>query len=277
MTKMTKTQIYELKKKHRLEIVMQEAGEAFEADPKNSDLWRSTITPGLVVDLRRQSWEINVPGMDKKSGDVIEWLKLRYSWSFGQIIKYLSRRPTDPKRKDPPRALKQEQMLPEAEPVDDLQAHALELAGDRIRGYFSWSFWELVLYLDEIRIEPVHAPDITHCGRCDKRLDWYGEAQKHLEMIPARFGYRLQYVGDLPVIAYSIKRRLKLSDVDLKGSEALEDLTYDLGSVFVEEEDGIVCRSCAWDEYKFQIALSLVKRAAGSAAQRDTAAGAKHK
>jgi hypothetical protein len=297
MKKMTKTEIYELKKKHRLERVMQEAGEAFEADPKNSELWQSTITPGLVVDLRRQSWEINAPGMDKKTGDVIDWLKLRYSWNFGQIIKYLSRRPRDPKRKDPPQAAKQEHVPQivnvgdDLQPVDDLQRRALNLAGDRIKDYFSWPFWKLVLYLRSVRIEAMQAPDFfhTHCDRCEELLNWEGEAKKHLERIPVQFDYSLQYVGELPIIAYAIKHRVRLEDVGrLKGNdaitEAINQIVDELENVYVEEEDGIVCRSCAWREYNFQNALVLVMRSAarreheagqGSAAQRDTAAGKK--
>jgi hypothetical protein len=67
--KMNKDELRALKARHRIELLMQEAGEAFEVDAKNSDVWRSTITYGLTVDIRRQTYEINLP-IDCPSGSI---------------------------------------------------------------------------------------------------------------------------------------------------------------------------------------------------------------
>lgn len=295
--KKTKDEIYRLKQKHRIENVMLEAGETFEADPKNSDLWRSVSTPGLVVDIRRQSWEIELPGMDKVTGDLIEWIKRRYSWSFGQALKFLEKRPADPREKQkPPQTAKVEDparvqtINDEVRPLDDLQQEALALAGERIRPFFGWSFWKLSLYLPYVQITPVWIPKITHCDQCEKLLDWTGKAGAAQMRIDSQHGYKLQYMGEIPIVAYAIKHKIKLEDISrLKGddkiTEAINCLVDEIENVYVEDEDGIVCPACAWREYNFQAALSLVERSArkrefeaeqGSAAQRDTASWGGH-
>jgi len=66
--KTNKDDIRLLKSKHRLELVMQETGESFEVDSAKSDLWHSTLTHGLTVDIRRQRYEIKKPGADTEAG-----------------------------------------------------------------------------------------------------------------------------------------------------------------------------------------------------------------
>ncbi len=268
---MTKDDIRTLKNKHRLELVMQETGEVFEINSDNPDHWRSTITPGLSVDIRRQLYEIKQPGKDE-SGDVIAWLKRRYSWAFGMVINFLQKRPPDPKRQDVPDTKKTKKLRTassiedESKPLDHWQEKALQIGGEKIRKYLSWSFWDLILYTDETRIEPVFAPEVTACPRCEESFDWLNESKKSFIQIPVQHGYKLQHGGPIPVIAYSIKRRLKIVDLGLKGNEQLENafnqLSDELGALFAEEEDSIVCEKCAWHEYDFQIALSLCKRSA---------------
>lgn len=93
-----------LKSKHRLELIMQEAGERFEADPNNKDIWRSIDKSGLTVDIKHQRFEISKPGIEPESGDVYAWLKQRYGWSFNQAIRYLQNRPLDPKQAQEPQS-----------------------------------------------------------------------------------------------------------------------------------------------------------------------------
>lgn len=260
-----------LKRKHRLELVMIEAGERLEAAANDENILVSKSTPGLTVDVYRQIYEVKQPGKID-TGDVYAWLKRRYSWSFGMAVRFLKSRPSDPEqpRKVPSKSKKksavQVEQLFENNSLDQWQEQALELAGENIRNYFSWSFWDLVLYADEIRIDPSIAPDITTCQRCDKRIEWKLELGKSLVQIPAVQGFQLKHIGQLPVIAYSIKRRVKTSDFGLKGNGEIEsafnDLIDLLGEIFVEEEDGVICEECAWKEYKFQIALSLCKKSA---------------
>jgi hypothetical protein len=87
-----------LKSKHRLELVMQEAGEIFEVDAANPDQWKSKNTFGLTVDTRRQMYEIKRPGMDTEAGDVLAWLQRRYTWNFPMAKKFLQRRAPDPRQ-----------------------------------------------------------------------------------------------------------------------------------------------------------------------------------
>src|SRR5689334_18308685 len=109
--KTNKDDIRALKTKHRLELVMQEAGEIFEANPANAEQWVSRSTPGLTVDILRQIYEIKFPGKDE-SGDVIAWLKRRYSWTFGMAVKFLQKRPADPKRQEVSPAAKPKKSKP---------------------------------------------------------------------------------------------------------------------------------------------------------------------
>lgn len=290
--KTSKEDIRALKDKHRLEMVMQEAGEKFKVDPNDKNILRSTSTPGLTIDLYRQSYEIKQAARAEE-GDVITWLQRRYSWSFGMAVKFLQSRPADPKRQDPPRSKEEKKsksdpiIEDDEKPLDRWQERALEIGGERIRKYFSWSFWNLVLYMPEIRIEPTHAPEITSCQRCGERLTWHFEKQTHVISIDGNAAYKREHTGPLPVIAYSIKQRLKVSDLGIEGSQELKSvfdeaqvntdlqkkiilliadsfdgLLTEIGACFVEEEDGVVCAKCAWKEYDFQIALDLCKTSA---------------
>lgn len=262
--KTNKDDIRALKANHRLEMVMQGTGENFEADSANPDHWKSTITPGLTVDIRRQLYEIKRPGMDTEAGDVIAWLRKRYTWTFTQALKFLQKRPLDPKRSEaaqPARAESFQNTVDEDEekPLDRWQEEALEIAGKRIREYFTWGWYSLVTYLEDTRIEPTHAPGVTHCGRCEKRIDWQVEKVKIPVNEPGLHGaYRRGHVGALPILAYSVKHPLKPWDFGIESDEIEEALS----NVWVEEDDGVICAACAWREYDFQIALGLVKTSA---------------
>lgn len=257
----------ELKARHRLECVMQESGERFEADSKRPNLWRSLNTPGLVVDVDRQTFKITSGRDTIESGDVIAWLIYRNGWTFPQALRFLQKRRPDPKRVETPRPAKAEALQnavdeDEPKPLDRWQEKALEIAGERIREYFSWTWYSLLTYLEETRIEPTHAPGETICPRCEERIDWQMEKVE----IQVEHGYRLKHVGPIPVIAYSIKHRLKAEDFGVESDELIEALR----GVFVEEEDGVICQACAWREYDFQIALELVKKSAWKRSEEES-------
>ena len=288
--KMNKDDIRLLKAKHRLELVMQETGERFEADKAKPDQWRSMITPGLVVDIRRQSYEINKPGMDTEAGDVLTWLQSRFNWSFAMAIMYLKKRPADPKGETQP-AKKINPIIrkdeDEVKPLDAWQEKALLIGGERMRKYFSWDWLSLALYVPETRIEPTHAPDETRCGRCNERINWHIEKTFKPVFISGNQCFERVHEGPIPLRAYSIKRRIDYAGLGLEGSKELKDVyaeadlsealqkkitlaiadSFDAllevtGALFVEEEDGIVCTKCAWREYDFQVAIGLCKRSA---------------
>jgi hypothetical protein len=290
--KTNKDDIRALKSKHRLELVMQETGESFEVDAANSDLWHGTITQGLTVDIRRQTYEIKKPGTDTETGDVLTWLQSRFNWSFAMAITYLKKRPSDPKSETQP-AKKINQIIrkneDEVKPLDTWQENALLIGGERIRKYFSWSWLSLAMYLPETRIEPTHAPEITHCPQCDERINWHFEKTEYRADEYDFVAFKREHIGSIPVIAYSIKRRIDYSGLGLEGSNELKEVfdeaklsealqkkinwaianSFDslidvTGALFVEEEDGIVCAKCAWREYDFQIALELCRKSAYS-------------
>lgn len=302
--KTNKDDIRLLKSKHRLELVMQETGESFEVDAAKPDLWHSTITPGLTVDIRRQLYEIKKAALETEAGDVFKWLQQRYSWTFGMALKFLQKRAPDPKQTTPPALVEKKIQIirndeDDIKPLDKWQERALEIGGERMRKYFPWSFWNLILYLPEIRIEPTHAPDITTCPRCGERLTWHFEKQTHAINIDGHAAYQRKHSGPIPTIAYSIKQRLNVSGLGMEGSQELKSvfeeaqvntalqkkiilliansfdgLLTEIGACFVEEEDGVVCEKCAWKEYDFQIALDLCKtsasrREAAEARERD--------
>jgi hypothetical protein len=146
----SKIDIGSLKAKHRLELVMQEAGERFEIDPADPDQWHSLTTGGLSVDIRRQRYKIEMPGMDPKSGDVIAWLKHRYAWSFSMAISFLQSRAPDPGPAPHPARVETKSQIIRAEenetkPLDHWQERALQIGGERMRSYFSYSWYDLVM------------------------------------------------------------------------------------------------------------------------------------
>lgn len=252
-----------LKAKHRLELVMQEMGERFETDAAKPELWRGKVTPGLAVDTRRQTWEITRPGLEK-AGDVIAWLRERYSWSFTQAVRFLQNRPPDPIPTEAAQPAKVETIQAprkdeETQPLDRWQQKALEVAGERIRRYFSWSWYSLAMCLEETRLEAVHAPSVTICPRCESRIDWQIEKAKIPVNEPGLHGaYRRGHVGAIPILAYSVKHPLKPWDFDIED----ESISEALSGLWVEEEDGVICAECAWREYDLQTALELVKTSA---------------
>jgi hypothetical protein len=266
--KMTKDEIRDLKKQHRLELVMQETGEVFDSSMPSQ--WQSTSTPGLTVDLSRQLYDIKQPGKND-SGDVIGWLRYRYSWTFEQAIRFLRNRPADPERIEQPKALKAKKekvminTVGEMEPVDHWQKKALQIGGESIRKYFSWSTWDFALSGEEIRIDPVIAPQITRCQHCDKRFDWLGTLDQNVDLVPQLFGYEVEHAMSIPIIAYSIKHRLKIDLGQVKQADVQDtfnELSALLDGVFVEDDHGIVCVDCAAKEAKFYAAVSMCERSA---------------
>ena len=290
--KTNKEDIRLLKSKHRLELVMQEAGESFEVDAEHSNQWRSKLTTGLTVDIHRQMYEFSRPGMDTETGDVIAWLRRRYAWDFGKAIKFLQNRTPDPKQEThPAKVVVKSQRIRndelEEKPLDQWQERALKIGGERMRNYFPWSWLSLAMYMPETRIEPTHAPEITTCPQCGNRIDWYFEKTERLVRVSGNTCFEHEHIGPIPVLAYSIKRKIDISYLGMEGSQELKEffdeaklsealqkkitraiagqfdgLLEVAGALFVEEEDGVVCAKCAWLEYDFQIALALCKTSA---------------
>jgi len=288
--KTNKEDVRLLKTKHRIELVMQEMGESFEVDAAKSEQWHGTITHGLTVDIRRQMYEIKKPGTNTETGDVFTWLQTHFNWSFAMAITYLKKRPSDPKHEIQPTKRKNQIIRndeDEVKPLDTWQEKALLIGGEGIRKYFSWQWLSLAMYMPETRIEPTHAPEITHCPRCAERIDWSFERTMKPIVISGNNCFEHVHEGGIPVIAYSIKRRIDYSGFGLEGSKELKEV-YDeaklsevlqkkinwaiansfdsligvTSDLFVEEEDGVVCEKCAWQEYDFQIALGLCKKSA---------------
>ncbi len=283
--KNNKDDIRTLKSKHRLELVMQETGERFEVDKAKPDQWRGMVTPGLVVDIRRQVYELVKPGMDTEAGDVLTWLQSRFSWPFAMAITYLKKRPADPKSETQPEKKKIEITRNDEDdvrPLDEWQKNALLIGGERMRKYFSWDWLALALYMPDTRIEATHAPRETRCGKCGKRIEWHFEKISRPVLVSGNQCFERVHEGPIPPRAYSIKHRIDYSGMGLEGSKELKDV-YDeadlsetlqkkinlaiadsfdallevTGALFVEDEDGIVCKDCAWVEYDFQEALAL--------------------
>jgi hypothetical protein len=198
--KMTKEDIRILKSKHRLELVMQETGESFDADAANPDQWHGTMTPGLTVDIHRQLYEIKRPGMDTEAGDVLAWLQRRYAWTFGMAIKFLQKRPPDPKQETQPAkiAKAKKDILPDEwkiidhvyinpatgvtsyawsyneDIMDDLQKDAVKIAEDWPLKYFSMSSKEIWFELEYYphRFKQIVDFDIEKCACCETPFNW---------------------------------------------------------------------------------------------------------
>lgn len=295
--RLTKEEKQELKNRHRLECVMQESGERFEADAKKPHLWNSATMPGLVVDTKRQTFTHPIT-----SGDVFTWLLWRNNWTFPQAIRYLQNRPPDPQRVEAAQPARREDRpayvaregyfesespdleiessglyergvgsrdgktfyIYELKPVDRWQEKALEIAGDRIRKFFTWQWYSLAM-MDETRIEPVFVPGVTECARCEKRIDW------NVEKIEIRktdgWGntyFQHEHIGAIPVIAYSVKHPLRPWDFGIENEETSEALS----GLWLEEE--VICGNCAWREYDLLQALELVKKSAYRRMERET-------
>lgn len=173
---MNKTGIRELKSKHRLELLIQDTGERFEA---NGDEWRSLDTPGLTVDIRRQTWSIESGGVETDGGDHFEWLKFRYGWNFGMCLRYLANRPADQVRmKYLPMETPSAEKMPQSvnacisEPQDGLQEKAIEVIGDSVRQFFSFSSAEIKELIFPVRFVPVIDFFADECSDCGREFDW---------------------------------------------------------------------------------------------------------
>jgi hypothetical protein len=177
--RMKKIDARELKTKHRLEMVMQEFGERFET---GGDQWHSKTTPGLIVNIHQQTYEYQQPGMDQEAGDLYDWLKRRFGWTFKMAVTYLQKRVPDPEQEPQSEPMKSDDLpvvshqansysesdYPDEEkeasglyergfgsrdgktyyfyllkPLDHLQERALEMGGEKMRDYFIYPSWKL--------------------------------------------------------------------------------------------------------------------------------------
>lgn len=288
-----KIDIGSLKAKHRLESVMEETGEQFKINAVDPDQWCSLKTLGLKVDIRRQTWQLQKPDMDIETGDVIAWLQRRYSWDFKKAITFLQGRAPDSKSGKHPAIVELNKPVGQGHEditrsLDKWQEEALQLGGERMRSYFSWSWIDIVLNNAEVRIEPTIAPDVATCPRCGKDIDLNFKNTQYSKYDNwGNTSFMHAHFGEIPIVAYSIKRRLNLSDLGLDGkkefqkilSEANVDPAFrekietaidnflggmidQLDSLFAEEEDSVVCPMCAWKELDFQRALLLCRKSA---------------
>gem|GEM_PF-4167525 len=202
-----------LKNKHRIEMIMQEAGEVFEQDPRLPDILISLTTIGLTVNIRKQVFDLL-----NQSGDIFTWLMQRNSWTFSQAVRYLQKRPADSVRSVPlstnnvskkltgherkDRAPNNEEAdlythqiqlngnktihIYYRKPVDIYQEKALEVNGDKMCGYFSWK-WEELIELRDLqyhRFTPVQDLSITHCDDCGRNISWHWKQKPRFELYP---------------------------------------------------------------------------------------------
>ena len=267
--KTNKVDIRVLKSKHRLELVMQEAGEVFEADAEHSEQWHSKITPGLTVDIHRQLYEIKKPGMDAETGDVLAWLQLRYTWKFAMAIKFLQNRPPDPiQETQPVKVKKTKQPQPRqndyviisnyhVNPItgaesygmdfnysimDDLQKRALDLWHDAYK-YFDKSSNEVWGKIQDYpkRFKPMVDFDIDECANCKKRFNY-----KELGAI-AYAEEKAEYV--------EVYLTGDIDDIDIGAELSVDELLID--------QDFVICEQCLREIYApHYAALKLVYRSA---------------
>ena len=181
-----KTDTKALKKTHRLELVMQETGEEFEVGLKE---WRCLTVRDLVVDIQRQTYRIEHPGLPVEEGDVIAWLQFRYGWSFKMALTYLEKRkPDGPRLKVEEKANVKERektggYIPQNSGTLDLwQKKAIELDGEGIRIYFSeqHSSYELIQLLgaQTARFTELIASDVDECEECGKEFYWEDQSER---------------------------------------------------------------------------------------------------
>ena len=196
---LTAAELRELKTKHRLELIMQEMGESFEADPIQKDMLRSTSTPGLSINPKNQTFELTSAGRSE-SGDVFTWLRLRNHWTFPQALRFLKQRPPDPKnltitlkpreaaKKHPVSAfvnIYHEHIDPQTGAqsyglsynwhlMDEWQRRAVELAGQWALKYFDMSSEAIWYSLREYphRFRPIVDFSIDRCADCEKSFAW---------------------------------------------------------------------------------------------------------
>ena len=242
-----KDEIRALKSKHRLELVMQETGESFTVDSSDTNQWRSIRTPGLVVDITRQSYKISKPGMDPEAGDVIAWLQSRYNWTFNQAIKYLEARAPDPDLRalHPAEVESQNQQIYHAEdkqPLDRWQKKALKIGGDEVRKYFSNTWYEIFQLMGNLPTQfmPIIAIDIDECSECGDHFNW----------------------EDPKTTAYLFQGS------DFNG----EDMPLDERNKFILDIyiEGVICESCKRKKISFYQALSYCGHSARQRAKAET-------
>lgn len=273
--KANKEDIRVLKSKHRLELVMQEAGEVFEVDAEHSDQWHSKTTPGLTVDIRRRLYEIKKPGMDSETGDVLAWLQRRYGWSFGMAVKFLQSCPPDPKSETQPAqvAKAKKKVMPlsseyviktvlNKDPItgrqdygieyrydlmDDLQRRALDAAGDWVIKYFTKSSREIFEKMNEYPhgFKQVVNFEIRKCAHCEKPFSWQAVAE---------IAYAQEVVKWIGV-AVSIEEGEVMGNLTADDGEEIDKLPIDA--------DFVICEECLRKIYApHYMALDLCRRSA---------------
>lgn len=288
--KTNKDDIRLLKSKHRLELVMQEAGEIFEVDAEHSNQWRSKITPGLTVDIRLQLYEIKKPGIDAEKGDVLSWLQVRYSWSFAMALKFLQSRVPDPIQAQPAPTAKQKKkvvILPNeyivktviySDPatgrqdcginyrydlMDDWQKRAIQvlenvhLNPDWIINYFSKSSSDVMYEMQKrprrfVRIEDI---DIDKCGRCGASFNW-DLRDTYACAVQKEINIELDFDEEK-------KARDAIGEIVVNAAEYKPGGFY-LDSFWVtgEDDDDVFCPDCAFKARKRYEALRLCLRSA---------------
>jgi hypothetical protein len=259
--KTNKEDIRLLKSKHRLELVMQEAGESFEVDTAKPDHWHSKITPGLNVDIRLQVYELSRPGTDAEKGDVIAWLQRRYAWDFGKAIKFLQNRAPDPiQEAQPIKDKKTKQQQPQQNDyrydlMDKDQQAALELVpGDWVIKYFNKSSQDMAHVMNEYphRFRPVMDFGIEKCAQCETSFKWQD---------PQTVAYAQETQRWMIVTAENDDQTIEVS-----GQITADDVPVD--ELFIDD-DFVICEKCRVKKYARYKALALVKR---SARKRENAA-----
>jgi hypothetical protein len=269
---LTSAEMRELKDKHRLELIMQEMGERFEADAKDKSIWRSETTPGLVVNIQRQTFE-HIGGTE--SGDVIAWLMNRNAWSFSQTVRYLIKRSPDPLRETAPehndpavtimriRRYESDHRDEEKEtsglyecgivhragktlyeylpkPQDRRQELALEIGGERMRDYFGWEAYKLWEVMEEQyhRFLPIQDTRIDCCDECEKEIDWFWKKKP-------QFGY-----VQIPGTNYGQKR--------IRIYPEAQTFAYLVNDGDDDDCEIVICEECKRNYANFCAALKLL-------------------
>lgn len=265
---MNKSDIRTLKDKHRLELVMQEAGERFEADPQNADILKSVVTPGLIVNVRMQTYELGRPGLRNESGDVISWLRSRYSWTFATALKFLQNRPPDPIHAQITKVRKKRKPIehPHSEYVtisntytdpvtgsqsyainynesimDDLQKRAFDLWRDAYKHFDKGSdeLWDK-LQSHPRRFKPVIDFEIEKCARCETLFDWEAGA----------IAYAKEEAEFITIYGESEDGKIEVTGQLTETDELFIDCDF------------VICESCMRTYLKQYRALRLVYRSA---------------
>lgn len=211
--------------------------------------------------------------MKAEAGDVIAWLRSRYSWTFATALKFLKNRPPDPMEAQVTTVRKKRKEIdfqqndyvtvsnysinPEtgAESygisynyaiMDDLQKRALELWRDAYK-YFHKSGAELWDKLQTFpsRFKPVIDLDIDKCANCETPFDWQAGAVAYAEE-------RAEFI----TIYGESDEEINGGQIEFTGQLAETD------ELFIDQ-DFVICGKCLRDKYaRHYKALRLCYRSA---------------